>query len=331
MIAFERRASTVLYKLLSSRRDSRPFLLPANACPIVPITLTKAGIPFDLVDISNCTLCMDEDAALARVRRNPGRYGGLIYVRNYGFMCDINDFFAEIKRIAPDVLVIDDHCLCPPEFSTSVRTGVDAVLYSTGHAKYVDLGYGGYGILGKHVSYCDSRSPFDVRVLDRLTLQYKTALAAGIPFAYEDGEWLDQGEPSHEWPEYQSRVRHERGVSEHHKHAINEIYQRGFRAEIQLPLEFQHWRFNILVRNAQHVLESISAAGLFASNHYAPLSGVFSNEDAPYARALHTHVVNLFNDQYFDEDQAGRLVEVVARIAEPISEDGALRAPRPLK
>ena len=52
MIAFEARASTVLYNLLRSRRDRRPFLLPANVCPIVPLTFRRAGHAFRLVDIA---------------------------------------------------------------------------------------------------------------------------------------------------------------------------------------------------------------------------------------------------------------------------------------
>jgi hypothetical protein len=46
------RASAILYNLLVGRADSRPWLLPANICPIVPITFLKAQVPFEFVDIS---------------------------------------------------------------------------------------------------------------------------------------------------------------------------------------------------------------------------------------------------------------------------------------
>src|SRR5690349_10239983 len=47
VIAFEARACSVLYNLLRSSGDHRPFLLPANVCPVVPLTFRKAGRPFE--------------------------------------------------------------------------------------------------------------------------------------------------------------------------------------------------------------------------------------------------------------------------------------------
>jgi len=50
------RASAILYHVLASREQKKPWLLPANICPIVPITFLKARVPFELVDISAETL-----------------------------------------------------------------------------------------------------------------------------------------------------------------------------------------------------------------------------------------------------------------------------------
>ncbi len=50
------RASAILYNLLVSQKQTKPWLLPANICPIVPITFMKADVPFEFVDISSETL-----------------------------------------------------------------------------------------------------------------------------------------------------------------------------------------------------------------------------------------------------------------------------------
>ena len=50
------RASAILYNLLKSQTNTHPWLLPANICPIVPITFFKAGVPIEFVDISAETL-----------------------------------------------------------------------------------------------------------------------------------------------------------------------------------------------------------------------------------------------------------------------------------
>ena len=61
MIVFETRASAILYNLLLSLEDPRPFLLPANVCPIVPLTFRKAGRPFCFVDIGGPDLSLDPE------------------------------------------------------------------------------------------------------------------------------------------------------------------------------------------------------------------------------------------------------------------------------
>ena len=84
MIVFESRASVVLYKYLIFRKSEKCFLLPANICPIVPITFLKAKVPFDFVDISHETLCIDENLVLNQLRSNPEKYGGVLFSHTYG-------------------------------------------------------------------------------------------------------------------------------------------------------------------------------------------------------------------------------------------------------
>ena len=62
------RASAILYDVLRSQAGRPTFLLPANICPIVPITFLKAGVAFEFVDIAPDTLNMDLNQAEARLR-----------------------------------------------------------------------------------------------------------------------------------------------------------------------------------------------------------------------------------------------------------------------
>ena len=107
------RASAILYNLLSSQASSRPWLLPANICPIVPITFFKARVPFEFVDISAETLHMDLEQAKALVTRR--KYGGLLYSHTYGELSTPNEFFTNVKSIHPELLILDDRCLCIPD------------------------------------------------------------------------------------------------------------------------------------------------------------------------------------------------------------------------
>ena len=59
MIAFARRASAILYRMLRGMTDARPFLLPANVCPVVPETFVAAGRPLERIDIEEESLAMD--------------------------------------------------------------------------------------------------------------------------------------------------------------------------------------------------------------------------------------------------------------------------------
>ena len=63
------RASAILYNFLKGQANTNPWLLPANICPIVPITFFKAGIPIEFVDISAETLHMDLEQAEEQLER----------------------------------------------------------------------------------------------------------------------------------------------------------------------------------------------------------------------------------------------------------------------
>jgi dTDP-4-amino-4,6-dideoxygalactose transaminase len=228
------RASAILYQLLAGRKRRHPWLMPANICPIVPETFINAGVPFEFVDISETTLHMDLDQAADRMTRR--QIAGVLYAHTYGEASTPNSFFSFARSLHPEILTVDDRCLCRPEFEVS--STADVVLFSTGYAKIVDLNFGGYAFVQNNVR-----------------LSKMNAANAEVP----------------DWGSYRTQIKAKLASSLSQRAMLNEIYRSCLPAEIQLPAAFQQWRFNIRVRNKFEVMREIFNNGLFASSHYAAL------------------------------------------------------------
>ncbi len=308
-LVLDRRASAILYHLLTGRADRRPFLLPANICPIVPITFLKAGVPFEFVDISAATLHMDLEAAADRLRRRD--CGGLLYAHTYGEPSTPFDFFAAVKAEHPSLLLIDDRCLCAPDLEPEPRSPADVLLYSSGYAKVVDLGFGGYAFLRQDLPYAPQHLPFRPAHLKALEQAYKESLAARRPFLYADSDWLESGGDLPAWDEYRRRLADGRQQAQAHRREINAVYAARLPAAAQLPPAYQNWRFNLRLPERDRVLKAIFEAGLFASAHYASLAGIFAPGFCPQAEALAAQALNLFNDRHYTVSMAEQTCDII--------------------
>jgi len=312
MIVFERRACAILYNILRARSDLRPFLLPANVCPIVPVTFFEAGQPFELVDI--CADSLEMNRHLAQERLQASDHAGVLFVRPYGSDRDATSLFMEFRSVQSDLCIIDDKCLCRPDAGgRSVSPVADVTLFSTGHAKYADLGIGGFAHLADGVVYRNERGLFDHNALTAVKAAYERAISHRTAFTMRAAGWLDLGEPATSWSDHRRLVGETLAAVDSHKEAINAIYERGLPAEIQLSRHFQNWRFNIRLPDATGFVRAVFAAGLFASRHYASLGGIFAKGTFPEAGRLHASIVNLFNDRNFDVPRARRMVDLVLR------------------
>jgi len=309
---FEARASAILYNLLRAQQTQRTFILPANICPIVPLAFYKAGVPFEFIDISPSTLCLDAAQTLTRLKNTPQAYGGVLFAHTYGAETTFESFFSEIKQLAPHVMLIDDCCLCAPRFGNSIETNADVILFSTGYAKIVELGFGGYAYLNDALPYVKNSLAYDPSALNELTAAYKNAIAHKTRFAYTDSAWLDTATPPVEPQPYQTHAQATLDRALTHRAALNTVYMKHLPADIQLPAEFQTWRFQIRVPQRDTLVREIFDAGYFAGTHYASLAGIFTEiDDAPHSRALAANVINLFNDHHFDVVRARAVCEIV--------------------
>jgi hypothetical protein len=313
VIVYARRASALLFNLLRHRRDPRPFLLPANVCPIVPVTLLKAGQPFQLLDIDPADLGLDRVACRRHLEEDPEGYAGVLYVRPFGAVENLSPFLRSLRGIRPDLFIVDDRCLCPPDLDgTEIEPDADATLYSTGRAKPVDIGWGGFAHLRRGVGYSEAALGFELDALEAVEAAYKAAVTERRPFEGDGGDWLDTRQPEVVWEDYRQAALQQRRLVADQRERLNRIYARGLPDSIQLPERFHGWRFQVRMPHPQELLEHLKAEGLFASRHYASLGrGIFADGAFIHAEALAEEIVNLFNDHRYTQTQAVRTVEVI--------------------
>lgn len=271
------RASKILYNFLKSNQERirMPFLIPANVCSNVPETLDVAGVDYRLVDIDARTLCMDE----AYVLNHAMECSGILMVHTYGVETDFAPFYQQLRAANSDILIVDDRCLCMPSFEPQTYDA-DLVLYSFSEKKQVNLRKGAMAYVGENVRYEECPIPEQSFLTNE---EWK--LNEGEAFAAMDAAIA-------------------------HKEKLNAIYRKKLPKAIQLPEAYQHWRFNILVKNKNEILKALFDAGLFASSHYKALE----EEPAPIASNLSSYVINLFNDRYFTEEQAKKCCEIINRV-----------------
>jgi len=303
------RASAILYNLLKSQDNPNPWLLPANICPVVPLTFFKARIPIEFVDISAETLHMNLEQAKARLKR--GAFGGILYAHTYGEPSTPDDFFQQVKSSHPQLLLVDDRCLCIPDVEPIKNTSADMTLYSTGYAKIVELHFGGYAFMKEGTQYQNHSLPYDLNAYEKIEGKYKQAIQNHELFTYEDSDWLQTSASLPAWYDYRQKIEKNLKVSLHHRSTLNEIYKNQIPIENQLPQAYQTWRFNLRLKNKEHMLKVIFSAGLFASSHYASLAGVMAPGHCPQAETLADEVINLFNDNYFNAQQAEEICALI--------------------
>lgn len=259
------RSNCILYNFVKANAISGTVILPANICTSVVDTLHYAGMDIRFLDIAPKSLCLDTAAALKLVQEA----SLLIYVHTYGVESIPDAFYAEVKQCNPNLFIVDDRCLCTPELDAKAheQSLADLVLYSLGPKKFVVMDHGAVGFVSNRCRYeeIEEHSFFET-----------------IDYTFDEAV-----------------VELRREELRTYKQKLNDIYRELLPNAIQLPDIFQHWRFNILVPNKEEVIQAIFDAGLFASGHYAPQA-----ENCPIASNLYNHVINLFNDVYYTEEQA---------------------------
>lgn len=271
------RANKILYNFFASNNLLEEIVaLPTNICTDVVETLQYAHMQLRFVDIASDTLCMNEQTILNIVKD----IQVLLMVHTYGVEYDFSEFFLKVREVNPNIVIIDDKCLCLPEWEMEDSVA-DLVLYSLGSKKQVDMGEGAIGFVAEKWNY------EEVKVEENNILENR----------------------SYPWDKQVMLAKMDDIIA--HKEKLNAIYRTNLPSSIQFPEQFQHWRFNIWVENKARILESLFEGGVFASSHYKPIQSaegflpiMGETEEGAIAQKLYDHVINLFNDHYFTEQQA---------------------------
>lgn len=300
-----RRASAILFNLLVSTEDRRPFLLPANICPVVPLTFIKAGRAFRAVDIRRTDLCIDIDECIQLLSQNPDGYAGVLFVRPYGAELEVDSWFARIKEIRPDLIVIDDKCLCVPDSAGDRLSAVaDVTLFSTGPSKFLDLQAGGFAYRRTSLPYRPRKAVYSPAALEEVTRDYKSALQLRTRFIPANGEWLDLSDGGLRWDSYRREIEAELRSEVEHRERVRAMYDEIIPAEMQLPNAYHSWRYNVWVPDAARVLARLREESLPVSQHYASIGGVFCDGRFPVAEEVHSRIINLFLSRQLDPPRA---------------------------
>lgn len=310
MIITASRASAVLYQFLRSKKFTKPFLLPANACPVVPLSFLKAGVDFEFVDIDD-THAMSKE--LTKERVVSGKYSGILFIHAYGKEYDNSTFYQELKDYDSGFCVIDDRCLCLPQQSGVLPDNVDLVLYSTGYAKYVDLLFGGYGIVSDSqcMAHC-TPLPYSEENESRQLTYLKECLSKGT--AYElpaDYPWLYVSALPMAQEQYFDTIRQKIPAIRAQRDRINQIYRTHLPKNIQWGEDYNHWRFMVSVDNRDEILDAIFNSGLFAGANYPSVSYLFKKQPSPRTEEEARHTLNLFNNHKADDAFALKICDII--------------------
>ena len=307
------RASSILYNVLKSNKDRLEggyMVLPANVCPIVPVTFLKAEVAFKFIDIDPLSQCLDLDLLEQEVVKQAD-CKGVLFVHSYGSRQNTENIFKTLRNLNPQLFLIDDRCVGLPEMGIeSQNPEANLNLYSTGYAKFVEFGRGGFGYLSEDTNYQVHLELFKEADHKRLVGQMNESIQKDKAFIYQNSAWLEQEHDLVE-AEYFDRINAQIPISREHKDFLNSIYSDQLPKELQMPMDLCQWRFILQVDNKEQVLKAIFDGGLFASSHYTSVSRVFGGNEAPVAEATHRRMLNLFNDYRFTEGDAMKVCEII--------------------
>ena len=314
MITFSPRASSIIFNFLKTNYNSGYYLIPLNACPVVPLTFLKAEVPFKLIDIEGENYCIDRDEIFKHLKRKSCK--GLLFIYTYGLDYDFKSFFNDIKKYRPDFSIIEDKCLNIPSFNENDPPDYsDLILYSTGYGKYIDIGYGGFGYVNS-LNYQKHFLEFDKNDLNKIYSLYKKYMAKNYRIRSANCDWLQNTPFKMEVDNYMFNINKSFNHLKDHKKRINSIYLENLPNHCILKVNeypLYNWRFNILVENKEKILSDIFANGHFASSHYQPIDGVFDVKQKRKSNAeqLYSKVINLFNDENITEHQAKKITKII--------------------
>ena len=306
------RACALIYQIVKSNKKGT-YLIPANICPTVPLTIGLAGCDLEFIDINSKSLCIDEETCLSKLISDKEKYVGIIFVRTYGYIYDTSSFFKKLHNYKADLIIIDDRCLCLPSIEDNFNEA-DFIIYSTGYGKQVNLGFGGY---------CKSKQKLILNESESLKYEglnietyYKEIFNSGNTIKDFPVGWLSLDDINISKDSYFKQINDYRIKIVKHKFKINSIYNQELKSVNRLHSDFQNWRYNILVSKDEKevILTELFNNKCFASSHYSPVNKLFNQEYFNVTSDISNKIINLFNDYYYTEEKAWLTTQIINKI-----------------
>ena len=312
-----KRASSVLYRWLLSNHISGKVLIPANICESVPATYKKAGCEIVFGDIMAGTWIMEEQ----QIRECMNKQDIQLIHLNHTYGVDgtsVRDTIKFIKDAFPDIVLVEDCCLGVPLLEKPSKELVDVKLYSTGHTKVVNIGWGGFAYIQDKWNYEDITEMYckQDEILFDNHVKYCHKENCKADWSVFGSHWIDF-QIDMDKDSYFECLKEQLKKVKKHKNKLNEVYRN---IPGSMPEGYHNWRYQLLVENQKECMEALFQNGLFCSNHYMSLgNGYFDKYSAINCDYLYRHVINLFNDFCYTEEQAiltARILEGLAKKTE---------------
>lgn len=307
------RAGAILYSFLKELPRNGVVILPINACHDVLFTVLKSGSEVRFVDIDPLHLELDYEKVWALISSKI-QVKAIVHIHTYGRVSVPINRFQEIRKLDRSIAIVDDCCLCRPDFHAVLPESVDLRIFSTGPSKYLNLPYGGVGL--SHVSVKKYTLPYDAEAYSELLGFWKAVPGLSEElFRFIDRPWLQTefgpGEERNFCVQIEACKKRLCEI-DLHKRQVNALYDAGLR-DWALPEEFNQWRYQIRLPNKKirdRIFEAIFEAGLFCSHHY-PLLAPNQAGRYPIAEELHNTILNLFNEKLFSKEQAVEIIRII--------------------
>ena len=308
------RASSVLYSWLICNHIEGTVILPANICETVPATYLKSGLKIKLCDIDKRNFDISEEI----IKNTLNEDVKIIHFNHtYGRKDKDQDVLINnIKKEYPQIIIVDDRCLCEPDLDYK-GTSADMILYSTGHTKVVNIGKGGFAYISDKWDYIEQVEQYSNKADMMFDKHIKEChkIIRSVDLNIMKSQWInfDLGMST---DEYINKLHDALPKAIEHKRIINEIYSE---LECSLGDNYNIWRFQLFLNNPIECRYALFRNGLFCNNHFMSLgNGYFSDVTTENCNYLYTHILNLFNDFCYTEEQAEKTVRILKDIMIPL-------------
>jgi hypothetical protein len=309
------RASSILYQIAMSNKGC--WIIPDNVCHVVMATLVLAGCKPIVLDVDEQTLELNHCDVLQKIKEN-NLIKGVVMVRTFGNdKLDYSKLINDIKKIDPQISVVDDRCLCEPIFRIA-DCQADYYLYSTGYSKFVDIGFGGYCFSKVEISnsnlFYSGKHEVEFNNFFNKIIGNQIVVNQNDIFNVCKLNWLNVKTLG---SDYLSLVQEEYSKACAYKQNINNVYS-NIRQDLVLGNEFNSWRFNLLLGNRDEIFNLFIKNDIFSSKHYFSVSQLLGLAPNNVWNFYSKHIINLFNDRRCSVRMASKSVEIINKYGRPL-------------